>query len=429
MPSKHSAFPSYANFFEDFPRNNIVEDGFISKILPLTAISSSNSVVEFLVPPLNQCLISPKDIRYVVKFKIVAGDGSDLSETAVEKDEFFTILNSAASSIFSDVHVMINGQNICSSNNLYPLVGHLQNLISDLNRKRVEFVSRGFIPESSGDGKTANSTPGVIRNKFVAKSKEATFVGNIINGIFQENQLLPPQTTLGFRMFPSKSSFFIFSKTKTYKFQITSLHLEVKYLKMDSGFLMQTVETMKHQPYVLNHLSIKPKTIVLSSGINNITLANVLTGTMPIKIFFTFISNKSLLGTYETNPLDFRPFKLSSYLIRINERSYPSSKLNYSFEAGKNYVELYDHFLQNINLTGNDCAGIDMDHFGSGAFLALENLLYDEGHPFITQSQSGSMNLELEFSTALTEAVSLVLFPVYAASLSIDFQGRAVVKE
>jgi hypothetical protein len=429
MFSKHSAFPDYANFFEDFPKNNIVEDGFISKILPLTAISSNNSVVEFLIPPLNQCLISPKDIRYVVKFKIVAGDGGNLAEIAEEKDEYFTILNSAASSIFSDIHIMINGQNICSSNNLYPLVGQLQNLISDLNRKRVDFVSRGFTPESGGDAKTINSTPAVIRNKFVAKSKEATFIGNIVNGIFQENQLLPPQTTLGMRMFPSKSGFFIFSKNKTYKMQITSLHLEVKYLKMDSGFLMSTVETMKRQPYVLRHLSIKPKTIVLSSGINNITLANILTGTMPIKLFFTFISNKSLLGTFETNPLNFQPYKLSSYLIRINERCYPSTKLDYSFETGKNYVELYDHFLQNVNLSGGGSVGIDLEQFGSGAFLALENLLYDDGHPFLTQPQSGSMSLELEFSSALTEAVSLVLFPVYAATLSIDFQGRATLKE
>lgn len=424
-----SILPEYANFFESVPKNNIVEDGFVSKILPLTAISTDNSVIEFVIPPLNQNLISPSNIRYVVKFKIIGSDGKPAPEAAVENEAFYTILNSAASSIFADLHVLVNGQHVSSANNLYPLVGHLQNLISDLNRKRVDLLTCGFVPEAEDEASVINSTPALIRSKFVAAGKEATFIGSIINGIFQENKLLPPQTTLGIRFFPAKSSFFIFSKTKTYSLKITSLHLEVKYLKIDSNFIIKTIETMKHKPYTLKHLCIKPKTIVLSAGINNITLANVLNGKMPVKLFFTFIANKNMLGSFDTNCLDFKPFNLSSYLIRINEKCYPNSKLNFSFESGKNYMELYNHFLQNMTLTGNACAGITMNHFASGAFLMMENLLYDGGLPFYTEAQTGTMSIELEFSSVLSEAVSLLLMPVYASTLEIDLQGSASVTQ
>jgi hypothetical protein len=420
-----TAHPSYLDFFSETPKNFDVENGFVSKILPLTSVASNNSVIEFLVPSLSQCLISPSDTQYVIRLKITAADGKAIAEVKPETGEtFYTILNSAASSIISDMQILINGQHVGSSNSLYPFVGHIHNLLSNINEKRNEFISRGFIEESEDDGKTVNSTAGVLRYGLVSTSKEAVFIGDICNGIFQEKQLLAPNVTLGVRMFPSKSSFFIFSKNTTYKVEIISAHLEVKYLKLDSHLLIKTIERMKIQPYVLHHLNIKPKNIVLSSGISTITLPNILTGVMPVKLLFTFISNKSLLGTYETNPLYFQPYKLSSYLIKINEKNYPSNRLNYSFADNGNYTELYHHVMKNLAESGSTSTGIGSKFFASGGFFVIENLLHDAGNPFVSPPQSGSMTLELEFSGSLSEAVSLILLPVYASTLTIDVNGN-----
>jgi hypothetical protein len=425
-----TAHPSYLDFFSETPKNFDVENGFVSKILPLTSVASNNSVIEFLVPSLSQCLISPSDTQYVIRLKITASDGKDLAEIAAEKaDAFFTILNSAASSIISDMQILINGQHVGSSNSLYPFVGHVHNLLSNITEKRYEFLSRGFLEEAADDGKTVNSSPGVLRYGLVNTSKEAVFIGGICNGIFQEKQLLAPNVTLGVRMFPSKSSFFIFSKNTTYKVEIISAHLEVKYLKLDSQLLIKTIERMKIQPYLLHHLNIKPKNIVLSSGISTITLPNILTGVMPVKLLFTFISNKSLLGTYDTNPLNFQPYTLSSYMIKINEKNYPSNRLNYSFAANGNYIELYNHVMKNLAESGSTSTGIGSKFFASGGFFVIENLLHDAGNPFVSPPQSGSMTLELEFSTSLTEAVSLILLPVYASTLSIDVHGNVSLQE
>jgi hypothetical protein len=423
-----SAHPAYLDFFSSVPKNFDVENGFVSKILPLTSIASNNSVIEFLAPNLNQCLISPSDTQYVIKLKVTAADGKDLAEiTAETADKFFTILNSAASSIISDMQILINGQHVGSANNLYPFVGHVQNLLSNVIEKRNEFIARGFVEEAQDDANTINSAPGVLRYGLVSTSKEAVFIGKICNGIFQERQLLAPNVTLGVRMFPSKDSFFIYSKNKTYKVHISSAHLEVKYLKIDSQIMIKTIERMKTQSYVLHHLNIKPKNIVLPTGISSITLPNIVTGVMPVKLIFTLISNKSLLGTYDTNPLNFQPYKLSSYAIRINEKTYPSNRLTYSFAS--NYMELYNHVMNNLAESGCAGTGIGSKFFSSGGFFVLENLLHDAGNPFVSPPQSGSMTLELEFSTSLTEAVSLILLPVYASTLSIDVHGNVQLEE
>jgi hypothetical protein len=420
-----SVLPTYLNFFQTQPKVHSIDGGFTTNVLPLASVSSSSSVVEFIIPNLQQCLISLKDTLVYLKFKIVAADGANLVEIAVETDEYFTILNSSATSIIQDVHVLINGKFVSSSNNLYPFVGHIQNLVSDLNYKRFEFFSRGFIEEAADDGKTASSASGVARHAKVAKSSSLELISPIVNGIFGESQLLAPNVELGLRFFPAKSSFFIFNKkNKSYSLILESMHLKVKYVKLDPEFLIKTIEHMKHNDFTLPHLKIQPKSIVIPSGISTITLANIINGPMPAKMYFTFVTNKSVLGTFDTNPLNFQAFDLSSYEFKINEKSYPSSEIEFSLKSG-NYIELYNHVMRNINSSAHSSPGISYKAYKSGTFFILENFVDDDGHPFYSKKVHGNMNLSLTFETQLTEAISIILLPVYANTLSINQQGDA----
>lgn len=347
--------PSYLEFFDHSGVNLCVESAFYTSVLPLSSISYS-SPIEFHVPALQQCLISPSDTVLKVKFQVLDKDGKVVAKIASDADGFYSVINSTLSSLFSDVYTYINSTLVSSYNGLYSYAAHIQNILSDSSEKNSDFVTRLYCEDVAGTVSTVTEVGPVYRSQFVAESAVCTLCGPIQSGIFMENKILPPNANLQIKLLPNKSNFVILSKTE-YTIKLISAELKVKYLKIDPSLLISSLELMNEKHFSLKFIQTMPKTQIIPTGVSKVTFPNIITGKLPSLLLFTLVSNADFNGKFATSPLDMKPFGLTNFKVSVNNQIFPSPQISFT---STDFLEIYHYTINNITkLSGRS---INLEH-------------------------------------------------------------------
>jgi hypothetical protein len=426
MEKKNPSFiiPSYLELFERNGVNLCVENAFYTSVLPVSSISFT-SPVEFQIPALQQCLISPSDTVLKVKFQILAKDGKAVAEIETDAAGFYSVANSTLSSLFSDVYTSVNSTLISSYNGLYSYSSHIQNILSDPVERSTDYVSRLYCDDPAGTISTAAETGGIYRAQHVKASATCTLCGPIQSGIFMEKKLLPPNANIQVKLIPNKSTFVIMSDGVEYQLKLLSAELKVKYFKIESNFLVNSLELMNEKHFSMNFIQTIPKTQIIPSGVSKISFPNIMTGKMPSLVMFTLVSNEDFNGSIKTSPLNFQPNGLSSFKISVNNQIYPSPQITFS---STDMLELYHYTIDNITRMNGRSVGLDHKRYGDGFFFVCADLTHD-GTPnsHTNPLQTGCMNIDLEFSKATTKILTLIVLGTYPSELQITKSGEVMV--
>lgn len=426
MSKKHQTLliPSYLEFFDHSGVNLCVENSFYTSVLPLSSISYS-SPIEFHVPALQQCLISPSDTVLKVKFQVLDKDGKVAVKFTADADGFFTVTNSTLSSLFSDVYTYINSTLVSSYNGLYSYTSHLQNILSDSNEKNTDFVTRLYCEDVAGTVSSLAEAGPVFRSQFVAESAVCTLCGPIQSGIFMEKKILPPNANLQIKLIPNKSSFVIMSKTE-YTVKLISAELKVKYLKVDPSLLISSLELMNEKHFSLKFIQTVPKTQIIPSGVSKITFPNIITGKLPSLLLFTLVSNADFNGKFSTSPLDMKPFGLGNFKVSVNNQLFPSPQISFTT---KDFMEIYHYTINNITKLSGRSINLDHKRWASGFFFMCVDLSFDGSPTSHTNPvQTGCMNIDLEFGKATTEILTLITVATYPSELQISKSGEVIIE-
>jgi len=167
------------------------------------------------------------------------------------------------------------------------------------------------------------------------------------------------------------------------------------------------------------------KAFNLNIGTKDTTIDNAINGILPRRIFVALLTNDAFSGNYQKNPYVFNHHNLSHITAHINGKQYPTKAYTPDFTK-KLFTREYLGLFESLNqLTTDSTISLTLDQWGDGNTIYGFNFSPDLGDDcskmgFANLIKKGSLKLELKFSTALTEAISVLMYCEYDSVVEID---------
>jgi hypothetical protein len=83
-----------------------------------------------------------------------------------------------------------------------------------------------------------------------------------------------------------------------------------------------------------------------SSGSKSLSIKNAFLGIIPKRLGFTMLKNSDFLGSLDSNPYDFRHYKINSFALNVNGKQIPSEALSLNMSHEKLLLWVIKHFLK-----------------------------------------------------------------------------------
>ena len=135
------------------------------------------------------------------------------------------------------------------------------------------------------------------------------------------------------------------------------------------------------------------------------------------------LKNSDFTGSTDTNPYAFHHFKLNNFVMYVNGRQVPAEGLSLNTANIKTSTMAYQTLFRGLGIHHAN-TGLQISHelYMKGYFMLLFDLTPDhsasEGHTSL--ADNGNIRIELKFDDALSDALTVLLYLEYDASVQID---------
>jgi hypothetical protein len=169
---------------------------------------------------------------------------------------------------------------------------------------------------------------------------------------------------------------------------------------------------------------IQMRSLACPPTMRNYAFNNFITGPLPTKVIIGIVKHKSSLGDIKESAFDFKFHNLTEInLVRnglncgvpFTIEAPTASRLNY--KCARAYQALCEE-----NGANND-SSITMSEFQKDSALFCYDLTNDRSgsdHSFVNPTDHGTLNLNLEFSTNLAEALNVIVLAEFNNEIQID---------
>ena len=135
-------------------------------------------------------------------------------------------------------------------------------------------------------------------------------------------------------------------------------------------------------------------------------------------LIVAMVANDAFIGHYKKDPFEFKPFGLSYMHLTKDGEAIPHSR---PFSPSSTYVREYMSMLQAMEFFNKNVSNsISLDEFKTTKCIFVFNLCPDMDMSVGQPRINGNLRLDLQFSTATTEAVNVIFFGICDSSLEID---------
>lgn len=383
----------------------VVDTASFEEIFPLNTISGDDVDIEFKIQGSNTHYLDLNDTLLYVETKVVKEDGNTLDTTVTPANYFFH-------SLFKDIIVTMNSQQIEGGNNSYAHKAILESILNySSDTEAIHLEPMGcFYKEDT-------------RQKWVDKSKPYRMCGSLLLDFFNQPKYLIPGVNVHLRLQRTQSSFCLFGKGKV---QITDAKLYVRRVKVEQSVLMG------HQLGLQKQNAVYPirKSRFISYSVPKGSLdfyKDQIFGDvkLPNFILVTFQPTAALNGDFTQKASEYKNYDVQS--ITLSRNNDYREMYNTDFE-NNNFVTAYmQSIVRNMgNLNKNMNNGIDLLEFKTRYpfFTFVLSPDFD-----INQTQipkQGNLRLDIKFKKALPEPASVIVYGVFDSEIQIS-KSRAII--
>ncbi len=373
---------------------------------------------EFHVEPTSDTALCMHNIYLNVKARIVRENGDNL-----EANEEVALVSNAISSMWKSIETKINNHTITPSSS-YNIAykSMMECLLSIDPSSNNSFSTGGFVMDSIKRFDTCdNSNLGFKRRKERVKlSKVFDLCGPVCSDFLKADNFLAPGHRLSLKFTRSSDEFVIMSGTDhKYRLEVKDIALHVRRVKLNHEIIGKIIDPAKPQQYLGPCTELKQ--YALPTGVKRWTQKLYTGQNLPLHLTIGTTTTAASCGSLALNPFHFQNFGLCKINLRINGQSYPNEPFTPDFSN--------DHFMRELlavyqntgkyRVDSGNC--IDRDYFKHGCFLMPFDLSHDQCLNFHRhRSPSGVIELEMEWTEALTEGITV---HVYASSDQVLLLG------
>ena len=427
----------------------IVDDVLSSheqEIYPTTSLDEK--CIEFEFQTDRNYYVDLRQSFLALKLKFVKGHGYDTYESKEKKKEHkdelvvftetgddeseeeevarVTYVNNIMHSIFSNVEVYINNQQIYNSNGLYAHKTYVSNKFkAAISEYKGVLHCEGYDFEQDPED-ISNPLPDPFftrRMKLLSRSDSFMLYGILGIDFFSTFELLYPNMTIRLRLIRARPNFYMISDNRNVSLGIVDCSLYTRRIALKDNYHKKRMDMLAHAPVEYNYLETLGKKFMIPARQNQFIKENIFNNAPFRRIAIAMNTNSAITGSFTENPFWYQQFDLRQ--TRILRGGQPIV----DFDTADN-CRLYVTTMKAMNFQ-DDIPSIPIDDFKDHYVLvfdltsmqdATENCHYPElvGEP---------LRLELNFTNPLENVTELIVLGERMSSVAVDkfgFVGKNV---
>ena len=393
MPSFHeSASHSSLELFDKISLLEHVQWFNIQQTFPINSLNEAS--IEFQLETDRNIFLDLQEIALSLKFSVLKGNRK------IEDTDDVYLVNNFLHSLFSNVEVFLNNEQVHTSNGLYPHKAFLSNELSGTKgRKEAITIGQGYTYEANPNDKTAQV---FIDRKTETLRDEIEVYGPLAVDLFTCGKLLLPNVNVRIRLIRSRPQFYLFTdSTEEIQVKITAASLFSRQVAIDEHKLLEIKSNIRKQPAAYNYIESVPKTYIIPKGQNQFIQENIFNNGPIRSLAIAMQINGSFTGQKKENPFNYRKFGLREVKIVRGNQTVIEMKCEDNLRP---FVET----MKALKFT-DDGPGINLNHYENHYVLAFDLTSMQESnvHLYYPDVVAASLRLELYFSKPLTETIEV----------------------
>ena len=331
-----------------------------------------------------------------------------------------------ANSMWSNIAIDINGQPVSDLTNMYSNYKGYMETVMSFGRDAIQGHLKSALFFDDGDDINSTTSEGFkARQKLAAKSNIFETRLRPASDLISIRKPLPPDVEITMRFTRSPDKFCLMtddaSKNNNYYIHIVKSELHIKYKTLRPNLHSNIIGKWhgNQQYYPMTKTSCK--TYIFGSGLVNLQVYNLFTGTLPKQFFPVLFDADNFNGSLETNPFKASHHDINYFCIRHNGVQVPSSAYSIDFDKD-HYVRLYRDFCSNIGQNNNDTGTLITPETYKNNYCFLSVNLNPDActseHTHI--DEVGTIDLEIKLKKPTTKSVILFVLAYCDGFLALD---------
>ena len=353
-----------------------------------------------------------------VVFTETGDDDSDKEEE--EEVARVTYVNNIMHSIFSNVEVYINNQQIYNSNGLYAHKSYISNNFkAAISEYKGVLHCEGYDYEQDPED-ISNPLPDPFFTrsmKLLSRPDGFMLYGKLGIDFFSTSELLYPNMKIRLRLIRARPTFYMISDNPNVSLGIVDCSLYTRRIALKDDYHKKRMDMLAYGPVEYNYLETLAKTFIIPARQNQFIQENIFNNAPIRSIAFAMNTNSAFTGSFTENPIWYQQFDLRQ--SRILRGGQPIV----DFDTA-DICRLHVTTMKAMNFQ-DDIPSIPIDDFKDQYVLvfdltskqdATENCHYPElvGEP---------LRLELNFTNPLENVTELIVLGERMSLVAVDKFG------
>ena len=427
---------SELDLFSVPPTQVSLEKGLWIDHQPVSSVSNGGPIT-FLSPGTEDYVDLAKTIL-VVRAKVTKADGTDL-----DQGEKVGIVNNFLHSLFKQVDVFLKEKQVTQATGTYAYRAYLETLLNyGPAAKESQLTAALFYKDTAGKMDTAdptlaagndNTNQGLRkRYEFSHESGIIEMAGPLFCDVFRSERLLLSFVDLKIILNRNVNEFCLMASEggADYRVKLTEAYLKIRKVKVSPSISIAHELALKKGAAIYPVRHVECKTFIIPAGNPSLRKDNVYNGLVPKTFVFGMVDSAAFNGNYKKNPYNFKTYTTSFLGVTVNGEEVPFRPLQLSYAAANpRYIEAYLTMFSGTGKlfynAGND---ISRDDFGNGYALYTADLTPDMcgSSDHFNVVQRGNLTVDIKFSNAPTNAVSLVCYGEFENTIHIDSERNVI---
>ena len=375
-----------------------------------------------------------------LKLKFVKRRGYDTNETMEKKKEHkdesvvftetgndeeeevarATYVSNLMHSIFSNVEVCINNQQVYISNGLYAHKSYISNNFKAAISEYKEVLHcEGYDYEQDPED-FSNPLPDPFftrRMKLLSRPDGLMLYGKLGIDFFSTSELLYPILKIRQRLIRARPNFYMISDNPNVSLGIVDCSLYTRRIALKDDYHKKRMDMLAYAPVSYNCFETLAKTFIIHARQSQFNQENICNNAPIRRVAIAMNTNSAFTGSCTENPFWYQQFDLRQ--IRILRGGQPIV----DFDTAHN-CRLYVTTMKTMNFQ-NDIPSIPLDDFKDHHVLVFDlTSMQDATENWHYPGLVGEpLRLELNFTSPLENATELIVLGERMSSVAVDKFG------
>ena len=270
------------------------------------------------------------------------------------------------------------------------------------------------------------------RKQLFPLNKQHDILGYLSSDIWGCAASIVNGVQIGIKLYPNKDSFRLmtFPRGTEAEMILKDITLRVCKKTMSPEVIIGHNETMKDTndatyPFIRTEV----RSFTAIAGTRFATIENPYQSNIPARLIFGMVCADSKAGNFQSNPLRFQHFNISSAGFYVNDEPVPRRPYSLNPADGK-FLEPFMELYSILGKMGQDKdIGLTREQYLNANFLipfdvqptASGNLMY------LAKRDGGHCRIELMFSEPLPCNICIVTYAIFPSTLAIDYPRNVKV--